>query len=286
MSPSEALGRLAVKLVNGDPEHSSLSLVRLFPKLGLHLERAGGVLDVTSVTTGQVRAWVDAPLAGGGRPSVATRHVRRAAARLAFRLLRSSGVVSHDPTTDIRLPPRRAGRTVRPLTEEEVSGGRAASLRTLGDARVAALWALAEATATTTEIAHVLPRHVDLDGGTVLLAGSSRLDPRQGRLTDWGAAVLARHLAKVPDSPIPLVSGGGSRSSESLRTAVISGLVRVLVDIGLGDDQTVKSSSVRAWAGRRVLMESGRLDEAALALGCRTLDTAAAIVGFEWREPR
>jgi hypothetical protein len=42
----------------------------------------------------------------------------------------------------------------------------------------------------------------------------------------------------------------------------------------------------RAWAGDRVFRATGRIEEAAVALGCHTLDTAAAIIGFDWRDLR
>ena len=58
----------------------------------------------------------------------------------------------------------------------------------------------------------------------------------------------------------------------------------VLVRAGLAGEPDVRASSVAAWAGRRVLEETGRIDLAARALGVRSLDRAARIIGWEWSE--
>lgn len=136
---------------------------RLLPKLGRFLEDACGVSDIRLVDSRDVAAWVDAALPSGVRPSVATRHNRRSAASAGFRLLRELGLVDNDPTLDLDLPDRGRGRLTRPLTDSEVEAGRAASLRTLSESRLPAVWALGEATATTHEIPRVRTRDVDLD---------------------------------------------------------------------------------------------------------------------------
>lgn len=260
-SPIDALGGLAVELYGRESERLASSLARLFPKLGAHLERAGGVADIRLVTPRHVSVWVDAPLAGGRRPSEATRHYRRAAARLAFGLLRDAGVVGHDPAADVRLPPRREDRISRPLTDEEVRVGRAAALVTLDETRRPAVWALAEATATPSELPRVLPQHVDLRAGTVLLLGNSRVEPREAPLTVWGARVLERRLGSTGGTDEPVVCEGSGQSAASLRTSAVAALVRVLTDAGLRSDPTVKAGSVRAWAGHRVFSETGRIQD-------------------------
>lgn len=286
MSPSEALGQVAVGLYEGDSIEFGLSLARLLPKLGAHLEQAGRVTDVRDVAAGDVRAWVDAALLGGNRPSLATRHSRRAAARLGFRLLREAGIVDHDPTVDIRLPPRRRGRDARPLSDDEIRRGRAASAERFAETLRPAVWALAEATATTHEIPRVLPQHLDLAAGTVLLGGSSRLEARRASLTDWGGQRLERRLKAVTSADRPLAYQGASISPATMQTSAAKALVKTLGKAGLRSDPRVKPGSVRAWAGRRVFLATGRIEEAALALGCQTLDTAAAIIDFDWRDLR
>jgi len=61
-------------------------------------------------------------------------------------------------------------------------------------------------------------------------------------------------------------------------------LKRILNEAGLRGDGSVKPESVRAWAGHRIWVETGRIESAAVALGCRSLDTTARIVGYEWAE--
>jgi integrase len=230
-----------------------------------------------------VAAWVDAPLSDGSRPSLATRHNRRSAASAGFRILRDLGLVDHDPTVDVGLPLRSRGRNTRPLTDDEVAAGRAASVGTLSATRLPAVWALAEATATTHEIPRVLPCHVDLDGGTVVLGGSAKTEPRTATVTDWGISVLARRLDLVGPTDRSLTYQGKG-SAASMQASSSMAIARILNEAGLRGERSVKPESVRAWAGHRIWVETGRIESAATALGCRSLDTTARIVGYQWAE--
>lgn len=284
VAPSMALGVTAVELYDGDGEQFGLSLARLLPKLGSHLERARRVTDVRDVTGCDVAAWIDAPLPGGGVPSLATRHNRRSAARLGFRLLRQAGIVDHDPTVDLVLPSRSTRRSARPLTTEEIGFGRAASIGSLTDTRRPALWALAEATATTHEIPRVLPQHVDLATRTVWLSGSNKIEPRDAALADWGVAALERRLDQLDTTTGPLVYQGAGKSEAGMQAAASNTIRRILGDAGLRTDPGVVPASIRAWAGLEVFRDTGRIEEVAIVLGCHSLDTAAAIIGFDWQD--
>lgn len=285
-APSVALERVATLLDSVGSEQFSLSLARLLPKLGRHLEVARRIDDVRSVSATDVRAWVNAPLPDGVMPSVATRHNRRSAARLGFRLLREAGVVDHDPTLDLALPRRSRGREARPLTDQEVELGQAAARRTLGETRRPGVWALAEATATTHEIPRVHTHHVDLGQGTVFFPGSSKTLPRLANLTDWGIDALERRVRELNAADRPLVYEGAGTSAASMQAASAMTLAKILTQAGLRRDPAVMPSSVRAWAGDRIFRATGRIEEAAVALGCHTLDTTAAIIGFDWRDLR
>jgi integrase/recombinase XerC len=56
----------------------------------------------------------------------------------------------------------------------------------------------------------------------------------------------------------------------------------VLQRAGLGHQRDVVPTSIRAWAGWKVFEASGRIEEAAKALGLRSLDSAATQIGHDW----
>ena len=64
-------------------------------------------------------------------------------------------------------------------------------------------------------------------------------------------------------------------SSQALR--------ETLVRAGLSGEPDVGPGSLAAWAGRRVMRETGRIEAVAVALGVRSLDRAALIIGWDWR---
>ena len=61
-------------------------------------------------------------------------------------------------------------------------------------------------------------------------------------------------------------------------------IAKILGAAGLRADPCVKPESVRAWAGRQVWADTGRIEAAAMALGCTSLDTAASVIGWQWVE--
>ncbi|MCA1705300.1 MAG: integrase, partial [Actinobacteria bacterium] len=127
---------------------------------------------------------------------MATMHLRRSALRLYFRTARQLGLYSGDPTLDLVLP-ARSSLHMRPLTEDEVALCRSSSVSSLTETRRPAAWALAEATARTSEIPHIRVRDVHVDESRVWLWGSTKAEPRWGRLTEWGCKQLAGHLERL-----------------------------------------------------------------------------------------
>ena len=79
-------------------------------------------------------------------------------------------MVGHDPTLDLVLP-ARSSLAARPLADDEIALGRSFSVKTLGETRQPAAWALAEATARTSELSAIRIRDVDLDFGPGLDCG-------------------------------------------------------------------------------------------------------------------
>lgn len=225
-------------------------------------------------------------------PEPATRHARRGVLRMAFRALRTQGVPVGDPTLDLALP-SKAGLPARPLTDEEVQSGRLASrMGAAGSSSLhrAVVWALAEATAVTSEVSAV--RVADFDDPEnptlVELPGAARVSPRVVALTDWGALILSRHLAALKDSgadaATPVAYRGAAEPGQAVaQAATANAVAATLRAAGLRGDPRVKPASVRAWAGRRHHQRTGSIEETARLLGSKSLDATATVIGLDWR---
>jgi integrase/recombinase XerC len=206
-------------------------------------------------------------------------HLRRSALRIFFREAKALGILSLDPTHDIALPPRTYS-DLRPLTDKEVDRCRSSAEGMLGDARYAAGWALAEATARVAELGATRPCDVDIKGGRVWITGALNTESRWAELTDWGSEQLDALLSAKPrptaDRPL-LVPGKGSRST--VHELIASTLRRA----GLANQPGVRPNSITAWRGAQEFETGASIDEVALLLGMRSLDRTAAFIGFDWR---
>jgi hypothetical protein len=228
------------------------------------------------------RAFVESRTVDGTQPSVATRHLRRSALRLLFRTARRLGLASSDPTLDLSLPPR-SSLVLRPLTDDELLLCRSCSLVSLTATRSAAAWALAEATATTSEIPAVRVADLALADGQAWLAGNSKREARHGSLTDWGVSQIERHLRNIGsiDPQLPLVYGANG-SAQSRQASSCQAISATLVRAGLGHEPDVRPKSVAAWAGARLFADCGRIEVVAKAMGLRSLDQAARAIAWTW----
>jgi integrase len=283
---AEVVGRAAHDLAAGDAlsPQGFRRIVELFDRFANFAALGHGVTHFDEVTPGLARAFVDAPGVHGAAPSLATRHLRRSAIRLLFRVARRLGLATQDPMLDLHLPPRSLS-TTRPLTDEEVALCRTAALHSLTSTRLAAAWALAEATARTAELSHLHVADLELDRARVWIHGSPRTEARWGRTSDWGRVQLerrARELGNTADPSSPLVYGGDG-SAGSRQASSCQAIGEALRRAGLATEPDVRPVSVATWAGARVLADTGRIEAAARALGCRSLDTAARLLGFDWR---
>jgi site-specific recombinase XerD len=252
-----------------------------------------GVTRPTEVGVEHCRGFVDAATIKGRAPELTTRHARRTALRMLFRTLRELGHPVGDPTLDIHLPARSA-TTARPLTDPEVVLCRASTR--LGEAggltlQRAVSWALAEATAVTSEITAV--RIGDLDNPDaprwVRLAGTRRHDPRLGELTDWGATMVARQAALLKErrsTPATLLTyrGNGAPGEAVAQASACNAIGAVLDLAGLAQESDVRPASVRNWAGRRLYDAGMPIERVAQRLGARSLDSAAADIDLSWRD--
>lgn len=217
-----------------------------------------------------------------GLPSPATQHLRRSAVRLLFRTARQLCLAEGDPTLDLDLPPR-SGLRARPLDDVEMAVCRSFAQHTLTETRLPAAWALAEATARTSELPHLRVCDVDLGAGRVWVWGSSRCEPRWGEFTDWGRVQLARRIdAMGAGDPERRLIYAGRGDPVSAQASSCTAIGRVLTLAGLGAEPDVRPVSVVAWAGQRVLDNCGRIEQVALSLGIRSLDRAASLIGWDW----
>lgn len=244
--------------------------------------RASGVEVLGGVEPQVVRAFVDSRTTIGRVASVSTRHNRRSALRLWFRVLRELRLLDGDPTLDLELP-RRSETPLRPLTDDEMDLCRWEAMATLTATRFPAVWALAEAGASTAELGYVTVSDVDLEERRVWLAGSGKTTPRFGELTDWGVSQLDRRIRQTRAGPEAMVIYGRDGSDHSRRTAGCEVVRVVLARSGLLREPDVRQRSVTGWAGRRVFDRTGKIEDAASAVGLSSLDRTAELIGFDWR---
>ncbi len=254
----------------------------LFERFGAFVGRAFGVARLGEVSDEHVEAFVRASTVAGQMPSAATMRLRRSALRLLFRTARELRLVEGDPTVDLVLP-SRTNEAARPLTDDEVDRCRRVCLHDLASTRLSVAWALGEATARTAEIPHVTFGDVDLLSGRVWLRGSAKTEPRWGELTEWGAVQVARHVRGLGNGERDMaLAYDGSGNVESRRSFSSQAIRETLQRAGLTGDPYVRPASLTAWAGVGVMRTTRRIEAVALALGVRSLDAAARVIGWDW----
>ncbi len=236
-----------------------------------------GIEQLASICPDDVSAFVTARLASGGTAGVSTQHNRRSVLRTIFRAARRGGLASGDPTADIALTRRSSIRT-RPLSDDEVELCRDVAWWTTS--RMAACWALAEATARGVELANITTDNIDLDATRVWIGGTTRTAPRWGELTDWGARALRRRLAEVDCGHLVFAGANGTAGQVSTCRAI--GVI--LLRAGLVAEPDVRPASVAGWAGRMMFERTGRIEDAAVAMGVRSLDRAARLIGLPFAQ--
>jgi integrase/recombinase XerC len=255
----------------------------LIERLLEFLTAGHGIADLDDTTPAMAVEFVRAPDSSGAVASLATQHLRRCAVRILFRIPRQLGLVTVDPTTDLDLPPRSPS-VLRPLTNVEATLCRAMSMKELRATRLPAAWALAEAGIRSGELAEVTRADVDLDDGRVWAKGCRSAFPRWVELDRWGQQRIEHRMLDLPDDPGQSLTYCSEGSAQSRQAASCIAVTRTLVAAGLSDDPGVRPLSVTGWAGRRVFDATGRIEEAAQALGMRSLDRTARLIGVDWTE--
>lgn len=240
-----------------------------------------GVSGIRGISTDVAAGFIHSRLDSGLAATPATMHDRRSSLRLVFGVARELGLIDGDPTLDLRLPPRGKQRT-RPLTSDEIELGRDAALWNLSSRRMAAAWALAEATARGAELSTVSVEDLDLEAGTVWLHGGKRTADRWGSLSEWGVRVLRGRLEEI-DAFASIVCAGKSNGISG-QVSSCSAISAILIRAGLAGEPDVRPSSVAGWAARNSFDRGDAINEVARMLGVPSLDQAAQIIGWDWNE--
>lgn len=217
-------------------------------------------------------------------PALATQHLRRAVLRMFTRTARALELQETDPARDITLPPR-SRKPARPLSEAEAESLRYFAEPSVGRTRHAAVLVLALAGAHSGEIGHTTGTDIQLEKSRFWAHGSSKANPRWCPLDNWSAGVLRARVTQLisrgEDSAAPVAtSPHGSDAQRQARACVA--LRDVLGWAGLAGEPDLKPASITAYAGLTEFSRTGRIEDAALRLGLRSLDRAAAAVGHDW----
>jgi len=222
--------------------------------------------------------------------AAATQHLRCSVVRAAYRTMRELRLTTEDPTRDILLPGRSPG-LLRPLSEDESIALRHHAGYFGRPTRHAAVAALALSGGHSGEIGHISIRDLDLEGTRVWMHGSSKTDARWCPLSPWALNALAeraRFVAAQQLRPehIPaarLAVSNRHASDAALQARVCVALGDLLRRIGVEGDPGIRPASVTARIAVEVFEETGRIEDAALRLGLRSLDRAAEVIGLSWR---
>ncbi len=239
------------------------------------------------------RDWIEADVRtqdGYGPAQLPTMHNRRNALRLLYAAARELRLAESDPTIDLELGKREYNQRRR-LCDSDVWLCRSASVETPRETLQPAAWALAEEGAVTAELAVCSEEDLDKGGHRVWLHGAPNRVPRWITPSQWGWEQLQARLTVVrrrPDftSSTPLLYTGSRsiRSNSSPVSAAGQHLRKTLDHAGLTKALGYDQSSVTAWAGWRLRDEGKQIDEVTNALGMRSMDAAAALIGFNWMQ--
>lgn len=285
LAPAEAVAFVLDVWADGDrPRPLSGSTIGIYAyvvrRFAVYLG-AVGIDDVNRVSPEVVADY----LAAAGKtvhgrvsdPALASSHVRRSALRAFYGTLRTKGLSVADPTLDVALP-MRAGSSIRPLTESEAETVRFHSEGFTGT-RYPAIVAMALSGMTPGEIIRTRTDDIDQRGRRVWARGTPQRDARWCAISGWEAHAIAAHLTHAPPGSLFTVNSRSTPHTSSASTP----LLRVLRRAGLHDVPGIKPTSMPYYAAARAFARTGRIEEAALVLGARSLDAAAFAVDFLWR---
>ena len=242
---------------------------------------SNGYEMIADLTPEFVEAFIHLPVAdssGRRKPSEPTQRNRRGALRSGYRAMRQLGYLVFDPLVDIQTL-NREYQTQPICTTQHVEALRENSLQEIIDSPRALIIALAEAGASNGEITILTWDHVQFEHSVVCLPGHLRIDPRHNRLTDWGSELLNKKRRNKSPNDLVVTNFIGQPISAA---SVSQSFKQVTEFSGLGR-YGYTLNSVRAWRGREIFQERGRIEEVSRFIGSRSLDNTARFLGWDWR---
>lgn len=277
---SAEFAQCRVALGSSLPTASADRLLPTIVRFERFLLETSAITSINEIRESDVQAFLCSRTAFGLQPQSATVHNRRTALRRLFRTGRELGLLTGDPTIDLRLPVK-SDRSARPLTDAEVERARAAARWSLSSSRYLFVWALAEATARGGELARIEWRHLDLDCGRVVLPGAGPVRPRVGALSEWGVEAFRSTTTSTPYRSGSILYTGDDVARAG-RVSASNAISRILIRAGLAGQRDVRPGSVAAWAGQRCMSETDDISAVARLLGVGSLDVAARTIGWGW----
>lgn len=291
-------GQVNAGYVSLDTVRGKISVAETYTKY----VQANGCTHVADVTSEVLWEWVSAPPTGrnaGKYPTQNMMRFRRSVAVALYMTWFRLGITERNLGST--LPMLRAqARYVAALTPEQIEKVKDyadydtdVSKFESGYSQTPACLALVLLGAQSGEVSAVRVCDVDLVEQTVYLhGGGTRYSPRTVPIDDgWAWEALAARLAylnrRYPDEPNltiaykqrNLETGFKDRAAATSRT-----LGTLLHKAGVYTPGRTRVASINEYVALRVFAETGRVEAVAARLGMRSLDAAAHLVGYDWRD--
>ncbi len=272
---------LARRTASGElTEDSADKFISMVHRMFAHAE----LLQVTCVQEMGPAAekWVEGPArhrsVGFTEAAVSTKRTRRAVVRKSFAVLRAVGLSNQYPTIDVHLPPGTVDSPAR-ISDAEVERCKTLVAGTEHNRAEAAL-ALALIGAQPREIGQLTNSEVDVRRNVVSLPDRTL---RVNREVIEALRRREEHLrsSKLPigGSPALFLAGNPSGSGPASGSSISMTLGTVLRDAHCRADQ-LQPSAFRAWAARHFYDNCHDLTLVKVALGERSLDSTARLIGL------
>lgn len=270
--------------------------------------KAHGAVYVADMDSELVWAWMGSlSLRDKTEPTTGQQITRRSIARNVFRTMYRLGITDANPAANLTLTSRPV-RVVNALTAGEVQAlkdaadhdalaGRNASDHRSGASKTAPAVALALLGAQGGEVGAVRCQDVDLINTAVWVhGGGERYADRWLPIDDpWCFGVLAARVAYLASEHAddwqdrPLAYEAATRGTvkqgalERRRSAVATTLTKAMAAAGIHRPGRNRVASISDHVAARVFAATGRVEDVAIRLGLTSLDSAAQIVGHDWR---